>query len=364
MPPPPPSLHILHFILNLPPPSPHNKSSNHPQPLTHPDLSDLATSPTHRRQGAASLLMEWGLSLADSHHLPAFLEASPASETFYLQHGFEVVSTRTIDLHPWGVSHTESISMMLRPAKPPLPPDTITISPWLTNADFASFPSIEDQAFHASHLNTLMFGPTSPSPADQASQAADHAQRTAELLAFNATDPTSHIIKAFLPATGEIIAYGAWHFYLSPTNSDPHIHPPITYPPDGNAALGAHFFGSLIRTQEHHMRAYPRYVFMRLLVVRPAYQGRGVGTRLLGWGLDKADGLGLRAWIDASPKGFELYRRLGWREVERLVIGMGEWGGEVGVQEVTVSMVRLPRGEVEGGDNGGDDGGDEGGSKR
>lgn len=84
------------------------------------------------------------------------------------------------------------------------------------------------------------------------------------------------------------------------------------------------------------------YIFMRLLVVLPSFQNRGIGTRLLRWGLEHADQFDVKAWIDASPAGLGLYQKLGWEEVGRLVVELEEWGGKEGERDVTVSMVREP----------------------
>lgn len=51
----------------------------------------------------------------------------------------------------------------------------------------------------------------------------------------------------------------------------------------------------------------------------------------------------MRAWIDASPAGLGLYKKLGWEEVERLEVKLEEWGGKEGETDVTVSLVREPR---------------------
>ncbi len=85
------------------------------------------------------------------------------------------------------------------------------------------------------------------------------------------------------------------------------------------------------------------YLFMRLLVVLPSHQGRGIGRRMLEWGLEQADQLGVRAWIDASPAGLGLYKKLGWEEVSRLEIDLAEWGGKEGDRDVTVSLIREPK---------------------
>jgi hypothetical protein len=51
-----------------------------------------------------------------------------------------------------------------------------------------------------------------------------------------------------------------------------------------------------------------------------------------------ADQAGLPAWLEASAKGRRLYRKLGFNDVEDIVIDLSEYGGE-GV-ETTVCMLR------------------------
>ena len=231
-----------------------------------------------------------------------------------------------------------------------------------------SFPAIEDAAFdEGSALSDIMFGvppepepqtatggtsvndphphPPSQPPPPSESDMQFMILRIGDQLDYVATDSTARIVKAFDSATGQIVAVGHWHFYLSPA-TDSHVFPPFRYPPTGNPELGAHFFGSLLRVQEEHTRGQA-YIFMRLLVVLPAYQGKGIGTRLLRWGLEQADQLGVKVWIDASPAGLGLYKKLGWEEVSTLEIGLKEWGGKEGEVDLTVSLVREPRKNVE-----------------
>ena len=331
------------------------------QLIHYSDLASLLTSLTYGRKGAASELIKWGLSLADAHYLPTFVEVSSTDHSLFWEHGFQAVDTLTIDLRPWGGAHVEEYSLLIRPA-PPLPPaGTIVISPWLTNADAVSFLAVEDAAFEkGSALSDMMFGPPkvdsnvatgstsdiispSPHPPPSESEMELTVLRIGDQIDHMATDPTVRIVKAFDPATGQIVATGHWHIYLSPS-TDIHVFPPWRYPPDGNPKLGAHFFGSLLRTQEEHMRGQA-YMFMRLLVVVPSYQRKGIGTRLLRWGLEQADQLGLKVWIDASPSGLGLYQKLGWEEVSILKIELKEWGGKEGETDVTASLVREPRGK-------------------
>ena len=69
----------------------------------------------------------------------------------------------------------------------------------------------------------------------------------------------------------------------------------------------------------------------------------GVGNALLESGLREADKEGVDTWIDSSPQGSGLYKKLGWKEVGGIDIDLGRWGGEKGKIRRTVCMVRPPK---------------------
>lgn len=57
-------------------------------------------------------------------------------------------------------------------------------------------------------------------------------------------------------------------------------------------------------------------------------QRRGLGSILVKWGIERADGNGKTIILDASPSGFPLYKILGFDEVDKLEIPLEEYGGE------------------------------------
>ncbi|MCJ1313867.1 hypothetical protein MMC25_007547 [Agyrium rufum] len=63
---------------------------NHRRP--HILLELMATHPNHRRQGAADLLMKWGLKKADEIGVDILLEASEMGKPLYEKYGFEVIA--------------------------------------------------------------------------------------------------------------------------------------------------------------------------------------------------------------------------------------------------------------------------------
>lgn len=76
------------------------------------------------------------------------------------------------------------------------------------------------------------------------------------------------------------------------------------------------------------------------LATLPAHQGQGIGTRLLRWGLDKANTVQRRVYLEATPEGYPLYIKYGWRAVEEVTIDFTEYGGE-GLQTFVI-MIRDP----------------------
>lgn len=85
------------------------------------------------------------------------------------------------------------------------------------------------------------------------------------------------------------------------------------------------------------------YAYCNTLVVDPEWQRRGIGKRLLEDVLSIVDEKGWEAFIDASPAGLGLYKKLGWEEVGRNIADLGNYGGEKGRLDTTVSLVRKPK---------------------
>jgi GNAT superfamily N-acetyltransferase len=71
-------------------------------------------------------------------------------------------------------------------------------------------------------------------------------------------------------------------------------------------------------------------VVLKKLYVRPELQRNGIGARCLKLGVEKADELGLPAYTWGSSEGMSLYLRHGFREVDRMTVDLGDWGGEKG----------------------------------
>jgi len=207
-------------------------------------------------------------------------------------------------------------------------------------ADIHGITMVETKAFQSSGIMELAFNP----PRNSGIEAPPHDpvqsfnQRKAEHEKWFNTEPTGRYCKATLPS-GEIIGMAKWHFFLDPNN---YKNPfPTEYPPYWNKGLCDEFFGGVRGKREEMMKGKPYYL-MAVLTVLPEYQRKGIGQKLLEWGLRQADEAGIECWIDASPEGLGLYKKNGWREVGKVDIDLAKWGGPE-VVDTTVCLVRPPQ---------------------
>jgi len=65
-------------------------------------------------------------------------------------------------------------------------------------------------------------------------------------------------------------------------------------------------------------------VLLDLLFTHPDGQGKGAGKMMVNWGCERADELGVGAWVEASHQGAWLYERCGFKRVEEVVLEGGK----------------------------------------
>lgn len=112
-----------------------------------------------------------------------------------------------------------------------------------------------------------------------------------------------------------------------------------TYPEGTNVELYEHFFNLIDSNRKKYCDDEKDY-FLHVLVVTPEYQRRGLGGMLIREGLANADRDNARAYVEASAKGLELYKRFGWKTVDEIVIDMRPHGG--GRIETEELLIRQP----------------------
>lgn len=60
-------------------------------------LSAIGTSPHRLKQGAASMLVRWGVERADDLHIPCYVESTPAARNVYAKYGFREIDQLKIE---------------------------------------------------------------------------------------------------------------------------------------------------------------------------------------------------------------------------------------------------------------------------
>ncbi|KAK4902318.1 hypothetical protein LTR27_001222 [Elasticomyces elasticus] len=90
----------------------------------HMLLALLVTSSQYRRQGAGSLLVQWGTVKSDETGLPAYLQASEQGRRLYSHHGFAELDKVEFNLTDYGLNGVEIMTEMLRHPSGKIEPDS------------------------------------------------------------------------------------------------------------------------------------------------------------------------------------------------------------------------------------------------
>jgi predicted N-acetyltransferase YhbS len=69
------------------------------------------------------------------------------------------------------------------------------------------------------------------------------------------------------------------------------------------------------------------YYVLDTLVTLQNHERRGAGSMLVRWGCEKADEVGVEAYLEASPMGAPMYARHGFRPVKEVELDLTKWGG-------------------------------------
>lgn len=64
------------------------------------------------------------------------------------------------------------------------------------------------------------------------------------------------------------------------------------------------------------------------LATLPQYQGRGVASAIVKWGIEQAEERRTGIFLEATLDGYALYRKYGWEDVYELIVEYEPLGGE------------------------------------
>ncbi|MCJ1311538.1 hypothetical protein MMC25_005211 [Agyrium rufum] len=106
-----------------------------------------------------------------------------------------------------------------------------------------------------------------------------------------------------------------------------------------NEAADAFYYG--LMEGRRKVMGGRKHVLINFLDIAPGHQRRGIGSVLLKHVLSIADDLGLESYLEATPEGEGLYRKLGFEHVDTLTFPREPFGGQG--SEVFKQMIRPVR---------------------
>ena len=126
-----------------------------------------------------------------------------------------------------------------------------------------------------------------------------------------AIDSCTFVVGVFSPTS----ALAGVAFWQHITPSTPSTVPETDAKEQQHPSLTNRFYAKMNRTRNALMQA-ETYWFLKLLIIDPPYQRKGLGKILLNWGLDRAKIEASRAYLESSPMGKSLYERCGFKVVQ------------------------------------------------
>ncbi|KAF7590085.1 hypothetical protein BBP40_003287 [Aspergillus hancockii] len=145
--------------------------------------------------------------------------------------------------------------------------------------------------------------------------------------------PNVHVFSAVDPSADRVVGYSRW--------TVPWAESQVELSDEGQAMLANSgnlkpegmredmfeaFFKALKEKREVYLKDDD--MILDMLATLPEYQGQGVGTKLLQWGVQQADAHNARIYLEATMEGYPLYRKYGWQPLEELLLDYAQYGGK------------------------------------
>lgn len=199
------------------------------------------------------------------------------------------------------------------PSKPPI---SVKIA---TESDIPRLMEIQFSAFALEPVDRATNGSNTPLSRQRAGE---------RLLEQLCTESALHIIKCGItdPVTGKelIIGFCEWYIYKHerPEAEWSKEHPLLDcmWIEDGAEREKARaYMMPVFEARRRILKGSPCALLM-YMCVDPDWQRRGAGNMLVSWGTIKADELRIPCFLESSPFGYGLYRKLGFEDVEQLAV--------------------------------------------
>ncbi|PKY07114.1 acyl-CoA N-acyltransferase [Aspergillus campestris IBT 28561] len=135
-----------------------------------------------------------------------------------------------------------------------------------------------------------------------------------------ARTPSTRVFKAVDDATGKVAGYAVWALPGCAHAGDDEMPP---FPAECDAGLCERFFGAMDEMMDVVMCGVEGFYYLKMLATRPEYRGQGIASRLLRWGMERAEEEKVPVFLSSSPAGKSVYERAGFEEKAMRVLDGG-----------------------------------------
>lgn len=136
----------------------------------------------------------------------------------------------------------------------------------------------------------------------------------------------AHFIKAVDTAKNEIVGFTCWYLYKSAdVPSQKELTQGSLYQTKDEAEYAAAMMSSFYQTRHAELRAAKgSLVCLDICAVDPNHQKKGIGGKLVDWGVQKATEMGVDAVVESSIQGRGLYQKHGFIFVREVEVDAGD----------------------------------------
>ncbi|KAI0484976.1 acyl-CoA N-acyltransferase [Xylariaceae sp. FL0804] len=144
------------------------------------------------------------------------------------------------------------------------------------------------------------------------------AEGAVRLQSWHTENPTSHWNKVVDTDTGRLVGASLWNIHKEDPFAEEQQMEVSWFPDDGSRR----FVEQMLEIYEKPRARVGRrpQVYLFTLFTHPDWRRRGIGQKLLNWGIKKADDMGVEMFLDSTVEGKPLYEANKFHVVEKTVI--------------------------------------------
>ncbi|KAJ5826005.1 hypothetical protein N7474_003143 [Penicillium riverlandense] len=208
----------------------------------------------------------------------------------------------------------------------------------ITKYDVPRLVDIQFAAMRSSgHFRSIGDIPNQDGTTDAFLVSPERANKISRILDGWGADPTLHFLKAVEVDSDEILAFAKWHVYRgeeglkewrASVRTDAKMRIPSGANKEGFRFCKTKFF----ERRKAFFGEGKEHCLLAMLATDPLYERQGAGSLLTQWGCDLADKYGIDCYLEASKKGYPMYKRKGFEEA---ILERGESGLHFDVRNFT-----------------------------